>query len=146
MNTIDVSAEARQSIIDEEHLRLLSIGHYVTGGLYILFASIFILHFIMFFVVASDPEFFPSHQHAQSAPPEGIFRVMGALIGLLILVGWAVGGLTIYVGRCIKRRVGRTVSLVMACVHLVFMPVGTLLGVATIMVLTRASVKKAYDV
>jgi hypothetical protein len=71
---------------------------------------------------------------------------MGALIGLLILVGWAVGGLTIYVGRCIKRRVGRTVSLVMACVHLVFMPVGTLLGVATIMVLTRASVKKAYDV
>lgn len=145
MNSLAVSAEARQAIIDEEHLRLLSIGHYVTGGLCILFASMFILHFVMFFVMAGDPSFFPPPKPGQPGPPEGMFRAMGAMIGIFILLGWTFGGLTIYVGRCIKRRVRRGLSLVIACVNLLFIPVGTLLGVATVMVLSRASVKRAYE-
>jgi hypothetical protein len=146
MNSIAISSEARQGIIDEEHLRLLAIGHYVTGGLCILFASLFIFHFVFFFLMASDPSFFPPPKPGQPAPPEGMFRVMGGVLGLFILLGWAFGGLTIYVGRCIKRRIKRGLSLGIACVNLLFMPVGTLLGVATIMVLSRPSVKSAYEV
>ena len=136
--------EERRMIIDDEHLRLLSIGHYVVGGLSILFASVFIVHFVMFFFVASNPQFFPPPQHG-GAPPQGIFRIMGTIFGLFILLGWTFGGLTIYVGRCIKRRVKRGLSLVIACLNLLFPPVGTLLGVASIMVLTRSSVKKRYE-
>ena len=146
MNNVAVSAEARQTIIDEEHLRLLAIGHYVTGGLCILFASMFIFHFVFFFVMAGDPGFFPPPRPGQPARPEGMFRVMGGVLGLFILLGWAFGGLTIYVGRCIRNRVKRGLSLVVACVNLLFLPAGTLLGVATIMVLSRSSVRSAYEV
>jgi hypothetical protein len=146
MNSDAVSDEARKAILDEEHLRLLSIGHYIAGGLCILFASIFIFHFVMFFFVASNPQFFPPVQPGHPGPPQGLFRAMGAVIGVFILLGWTFGGLTIYVGRCIKRRVKRGLSLVIACVNLLFIPVGTLLGVASLMVLTRSSVKKGYEV
>ena len=145
MNNDTIPAEVRQAIIDEEQMRLLSIAHYITGGMCILFASLFIFHFVFFFVVAADPQFFPAPKAGQPGPPEGTFRVMGGVLGLFILAGWAFGGLTIYVGRCIKRRVKRTLSLVVACINLLFMPVGTLLGVSTIMVLSRSSVKRTYE-
>jgi hypothetical protein len=145
MESVAVSAEARQAIIDEEHLRLLSIAHYVTGGLCILFASMFIFHLIFFFVMASNPGLFPAPQAGQPEVPDAMFHVMGGVLGLVILLGWAFGGLTIYVGRCIKRRSRRGLSLVVASVNLLFLPVGTLLGVATIMVLTKSTVKRVYE-
>lgn len=145
MDNGTMAAEARQQVIDEEHLRLLSIGHYVTGGLCILFASMFIFHFVVFFVMASDPNFFPPPKPGHPQPPDAMFHVMGTMIGIFILLGWTFGGLTIYAGRCIKRRVNRAFSLVMACINLLFLPVGTLLGVATVMVLSKPSVKRMYE-
>ena len=125
---------------------MLALGHYITGGLCILFASMFIFHFVIFFVLASDPQFFPPPSPGHPAPPDGMFRIMGGAIGIFILLGWTFGGLTIFVGRCIKRRVRRSLSLIVACLNLLFLPVGTLLGVASLMVLTRSSVKRAYEV
>jgi hypothetical protein len=144
MNSAIVPPEDRQAIVDEEHLRLLAIAHYIDGGLCILFASMFIFHFMFFFVMA-DPSFFPPPKPGHAGPPEAMFRVMGGVLGFFILAGWAFGALTIYVGRCIRRRTKRALTLVVAFLNLLFVPVGTLLGVATIMVLTRSSVKKAYD-
>jgi hypothetical protein len=146
MNTAIVSPEDRQAIVDEEQLRLLAIAHYIDGGLCILFGSMFIFHFVFFFFMASDPSFFPPPKPGHAGPPDGMFRVMGGVLGLFILAGWAFGALTIYLGRCIRRRTKRTLTLVVACLNLVFVPVGTLLGVATILVLTRSSVKRAYEV
>ena len=145
MSSVPISDEVRSSIIDAEHLRLLSLGHYIVGGLEILFASMFIFHFVMFFFVASDPQFFPPAKPGQPGPPQEVFRVMGAVIGLFVLAGWTFGGLTIYVGRSIKRRTNRTLSVVIACINLLFIPLGTILGVASLMVLTRGSVKNAYE-
>ena len=145
MSRVTISDEARRAIIDDEQLRLLSIAHYIAGGMCILFASLFIFHFVMFFFVAGNPAFFPPAAPGHPAPPQGLFRVMGAVMGLFILLGWTLGGLTIYVGRCIKRRTGRVLSIVIACVNLLFVPLGTLLGVASLMVLTRSSVKRQYE-
>ena len=147
MNSIEVPTEARQAIIDEEHMRLLSIAHYIVGTLCILFASMFIFHFIIFFVMAGNPQFFPPPSPGHpGGPPEAVARIMGGIVGIFILLGWAFGGLTIYVGRCIKRRVKRGLTLVVAWLNLLLLPVGTLLGISTIMVLSRSSVKRAYEV
>lgn len=146
VNELVETPETRQSIIDAEHLRLLSIAHYITGGLAILFASMFIFHFVIFFVLGSDPNFFPPPKPGQPPFPDQAFRMMGAAIGIFILLGWSFGALTIYVGRCIKRRAHRGLSLTVACLNLIFLPLGTLLGVASLMVLTRSTVKASYDV
>jgi len=139
-----VTAEARQAIVDDEHLRLLAIAHYISGGLCIAFASMFIFHFVLFFFFAANPDFFPPGDRAHSGPGPGLFRAFAIAIGVFILLGWSFGALTIYVGRCIKRRAHHTLALVVACVNLLFIPIGTLLGIATIVVLVRPSVKALY--
>jgi hypothetical protein len=114
------------------------LGHYIVGTLVILFASMFILHFLMFVFMP-----FPAGEGAD-APPEGFLRIMGLVFGLFILLGWTFGALTLFAGRCLKRRSRRAFVITMACLNLLFLPLGTLLGVATLMVLTRPSVKAAY--
>jgi len=140
----EISQEVRDQILDEEHLRLLSIGHYITGGFTIAIASLFIFHFVFFLLIARNPELFGGHSNAQ-APPAGLMNFLGVIIGLFIVAGWAYGSLTIYVGRCIKRRVRRTLTIVVACLNTLAMPFGTVLGVFTLMVLTRPRVKRLYS-
>jgi hypothetical protein len=136
--------QTREQIIDEEHLRLLTIGHYITGGFCIAFASIFIFHFLFLTLMAANPEFFPAPSDPGATPPDGVMRIFALVIGLFILAGWSFGGLTIYVGRCIKRRSRRTLTFVVACLNTMFIPVGTVLGVFTLVVLSRPSIKRLY--
>jgi ABC-type sulfate transport system permease subunit len=60
-------------------------------------------------------------------------------------LGCAFGGLNIYAGRCIKRRSKRALTLIVACLNTLAVPLGTILGVCTLLVLTRRSVKKLYE-
>ena len=62
-----------------------------------------------------------------------------------MLLGWLFGGLTIYSGLCIQRRQRRTFSLVMAVVNCLSIPFGTALGIFTILVLSRESVRRQYE-
>ncbi len=139
----EIPQQARDDIIDEEHLRLLTIGHYITGGLCIAFASIFIIHFLFIVAMALSPELFGNAQGAQGTP-DGIMRIFAVILGFIILAGWTFGGLTIYAGRCIKRRTHRALTFVMACLNTMFIPFGTVLGVFTLIVLTRPNVRRLY--
>ena len=70
-----------------------------------------------------------------------IFVVMGAFF---IVCGLTFAGFVLAAGRCLARRKAYTFCLVMGCVECLFMPFGTVLGVFTILVLNRASVKKMF--
>jgi hypothetical protein len=48
-------------------------------------------------------------------------------------------------GRCLSRRKGYSFALVMACVECLFVPFGTILGVFTIVVLSRESVRALFS-
>ena len=43
-----------------------------------------------------------------------MFRIFAGLIGLIILLGWTFGGLTIYAGRCLHKRTRRLFIFIMA--------------------------------
>ena len=141
---MEISQQVRDDIIDEEHLRLLSIGHYITGGLCIAFASIFIFHFVFILLGALNPEMFAAPGQAPQGPPDGVMKIFAVVIGMIIVAGWTFGGLTIYVGRCIKGRTRRTLTFVMACLNVMFIPFGTILGTFTLIVLSRPNVKRLY--
>ncbi len=59
-------------------------------------------------------------------------------------MGWLFGALTIYAGRCVKSRSRRTLSMVMAALNTLAIPVGTIIGVCGLLVLSRASIKRLY--
>jgi len=122
---------------DERYLQLLSIFHYVVGGLAACFACIPTIHLaigIAMLVGAID-----------DAPAfVGVFFVVIATFA--ILVGWTLAVCIIVAGRCLAKRKRYMFCLVMAAISCVFMPIGTVLGVFTIIVLMRPSVKELFAV
>ena len=126
---------------DEEQLRLLSIFHYVVGGLAALFACFPILHLVLGIVMVFDP---PAFGPSKNPPPAflGWFFILFA--GAFILAGWTMAALIAWAGRCLQCRRNYTFCFVMACVACLFMPFGTVLGVFTIVVLLRPTVKKLF--
>jgi hypothetical protein len=141
--TGDLPSEARERILDEEHLRLLSIGHYIVGGLILGVSTLFIFYCFFFLLIAQRPDLF--NGSSNSPPPPGAMMFVALFFGLFVLAGWGFGTLIIYIGRCIKRRVRRGLTLVVASLSTLSIPLGTILGVLTLMVLTRPQVKRLYD-
>ena len=127
---------------NEEHLRLLQVFHFVCAGLAALCACIPIVHLIFGLVLLLAPQAFgPS----ANQPPAflGLFLVIFA--GAIILLGWIFAVLLAVAGRNLGRRKHYPFCFAMACVGCVFAPFGTVLGVFTIIVLSRPGVKKLFD-
>jgi len=138
---MDNAAPSPQQILDDEHLRLLSIFYYVKGGISALFACIPIIHVVLGLVFIIAPEVFG---HGNDRPPAFVVLLLVMLGGFLILFGWTFAILALITGRCIARRKHYMFCFVMACVECIFMPFGTVLGVFTILVLNRQSVKELF--
>jgi hypothetical protein len=123
---------------DLEHLKLLSVFHYVVAGMMALVACIPFFHFFIGLALTTgalgdaDPE----------VRPLGIIFMVFA--GLFIVAGWALAGLIATAGRSLQTKRHYTFCLVMAGVECLFMPFGTVLGVFTIIVLMRDSVKELF--
>ncbi len=155
-------------IITRERLRLLALGYKISGVFGALMVSLLIFHFMAFTVVsflpssAFDP---PASHHSASSPehpsndnlspskspppvpfPGWIFRIVAAFIGLIILTGWTLGGLTFYAGHCLARRQHKTFIQIMAAVNCLWIPYGTLLGVLTFIVLSTREAEAEFPV
>ncbi|HEX6201573.1 MAG TPA: hypothetical protein VF100_01145 [Thermoanaerobaculia bacterium] len=129
---------------DDQHLQLLSIFHYVVGGLIALFALIPVFHLVMGLGLMTGG--FPT----EGTEDVAMMRWMGGLFtcfaATFILAGFALAGCVIATGFFLSRRVRYTFCLVVAGVECIFMPVGTVLGVFTLVVLMRDSVKAKFGV
>lgn len=130
---------------DNEHLQLLSIFHYVAGGLLAL-ASLFpVLHVMMGLIMILAPT--SSGAQADEQAIATIFGLMFILVPLMIIAtGWIIAGLIIFTGRCLQKRTRHMFCLVVAGLECIFVPIGTVLGVFTIIILIRDSVKQQFGV
>jgi hypothetical protein len=140
-----------QAFADAEHLKLLAVFHYVLAGLAVLFGSLPIIHVLFgIMMVNSKIPMPPPPSGATGAPvmtgfPAAfgwMFIVMGSAF---IFISWVYAGLMFYSGRCLSARRKWTFSFVMACISCIQVPLGTALGVFTILVLQRPSVKALFD-
>jgi len=128
---------------DEEHLRLLSIFHYVVAGMAAFFACFPIIHLVLGLVFLLHPNAF-GPQNNQGHPERFIGLMFVVLASVFILFGWAFAACIAYAGRCLKQRKHYTFCMVMAGIACLFMPFGTILGIFTILVLIRPSVKPLF--
>jgi hypothetical protein len=125
---------------DDRYLKLLSIFHYVVGGIAGLFACFPIIHFAIGISMLIS-SFTPS---AQDGPP-ALFGLLFTLIpGGIILLGWAFAICIILAGIFISQRKNYMFCMVMAGIECTFTPFGTVLGVFTIVTLIRPSVKELF--
>jgi len=128
---------------DEQHLKVLSICHYVLGGIAAFFSSLFLVHVAVGIAVVSG-RFDEWGPPAPRDMPPGFERLIGWLFLVVgsatVLFGWSLGTCLIVAGRKLARHRRRMLCLVIAAIECVMMPLGTILGVFTIMVLMRPTV------
>jgi hypothetical protein len=141
-----IEPDSRQSVIDDEHLRLLSLGYLFSGIMTALFSLMGLVYAGMglimsrFFAAAAQ-----NATHAERIPPESLGTIVGIFGGLFFLVAISLALAKFWAARCIKRRQSRVFCLVVAGISCFGIPYGTVLGICTFLVLGRQSVIARFD-
>ena len=132
-----LSPEAHLTRDDISHLNALALTHYILGGLGTVFSLFTLIYvFLGLAIVTGGID-------SEEAPVFVGWLFIG--LGLTFLViGEVMSIAMILSGRHMKRRTGYTFSFVVACISCLSVPIGTILGIFTILVLNRPSVKAAY--
>jgi len=167
---------------DESHLGILSVFHFVLGGLYLLGILFLVGHFMIMSMVFEMPgvmapvvppppapvvmetpvesaEAAPEVEApgtvvplapVASAPSPPVFpkEMKAFFIGFYIVMGLMIltaSVCNVLSGVFIRKRKHRIFSMVIAGLNCLQIPFGTALGVFTLVVLARPSVKSAYD-
>lgn len=126
---------------DAEQLKLLTTFHYVVGALVGLFSCFPVIHLVIgiAFVLGGGGIF-----AVGEAPPPFFGWVFIGVALFIITLGWTLAVNVLIAGKCLARRIRYNYCFVVACVMCIFMPFGTVLGVFTIVVLSRDSVKATF--
>ena len=123
-------------------LELLTILHYVLSGILALFSLMPLMHVGMglFFVFGN----FENSSGGQPPPPAfgWFFVIVGSLC---ILTGFTIALLIFLSARNLKRCKSRMFCMVVAGLECMFMPLGTALGVFTIITLTKPEIKALFE-
>lgn len=130
---------------DLEHLRLLAIFHYVYGGMHVLFGFFPLIYVAFGLLMVFAPQMLGPNNPQMGPPPEFFGWFVVVIGGIAAAVMWAIAGLAIHSGWCLARRRRHTFCLIVAAISCIFMPLGTILGVFTILVLSRPSVKELFE-
>lgn len=131
-----------QRHVDAEHLKLLAIFHFVVAGLAIVGLAFLLVHYLIMSTVFTNPSMWQSQRGGP--PPAEIFALFKWIYIPLALFFLGFSLLNIISGLCIRVRKQRIFSLVVAGANCLQVPLGTVLGIFTIVVLTRDSVREAY--
>ena len=138
--------ETRQSIIDEEHLKILSLGYVVSAGVsafYSLFGLLYVFMGIMMSTTFSHLPQTPSNP--AEAPPPVFVGWIFSFIGLaFFLTAIAVTAARFRAAWCIKHRKSRVFCMVIAGIGCLEFPYGTVLGIFSFLVLGRDSVVQLF--
>lgn len=159
--------ESKELIQTNERLRLLAWGFYIRGGMGLFFSMLFLLYALIFGAFSFMPESAfdsPQTTHSQNgtttlqpppdasgktpnksdAPPLIVFRIIAGVMLFVTMIAWTLCGLTAYAGRCIQKRKYRIFINVMAAFNTILIPYGTLLGVATFLVINTEESKAQF--
>lgn len=129
---------------DREHLRLLAIFHWVVAGFAALFSLIPVIHLTIGIAMVSGR--FPEQAAHDTAPVPlevvGWFFVV--IAGIWIVCGLAFAVCLAMAAHSLANHRRRTFCMVIAGLSCAFFPFGTALGVFTLVVLSRDSVRALF--
>jgi len=131
---------------DASDLKTLSIFWYIVAGLQALGSCIFLLYILfgLFFMVVGGAAGASSNEPGTAVPAIGFgafFMCMGLIPMALILT---LAYLNYTVAKSLPARKNLTLCYVMAAIICMGVPVGTVLGIFTFIILNRPSVKATF--
>lgn len=131
----------------EGHIKVLKICHYVYAGLTLLGLGFLVLHyFMMNTFMRMAPEATSGPNGGAEAVPD-FDQVMGIMIWFYVLMGVSflvIGGLNLMSASFMGKRTNKTFSIVVGGLNCVNIPLGTVLGVFTILTLLKPAARVLY--
>ncbi len=144
-------AQIEQRARDESHIRLLAIFSFVMAGFSAVGLLFIGMHYLLMHAVFSNPQIIAQmkqqaaqqHQAAQVDPAMFMkifiwFYLVFGLWSLVSLVANLVAGFYLW------KRSGRIPAIVVGAFNCINIPLGTVLGIFTIVVLSRDSVRQRF--
>ena len=130
---------------DQEHLKLLVIFQRVLAMLAALFSLFPIIPLIVGLSIVNGDFIYEDRMKDAPFPVAAVGWFFIAFSACFILAGLSVAACIALSARYLSQRRNRLFSLVMGGVMCMFFPFGTALGVSTIVVLMRDSVKQLFE-
>jgi hypothetical protein len=127
---------------DKEQLRLLSVFHYVVAGIMALFSLFPLLHLAIGIAIVAGG--FGTNGNGE-APPQFVGWFFIVFASSMILCGFVMALCIALAGNRLANNRSYRFCLITACIQCIFMPFGTVLGIFTIIVLMRPSVKQLFE-
>ena len=132
----------RQSILDEEHLRLLRIGYFIQGGVTALMCLMGLMYVFMGIFMST---IVMRNADGAGAPPRFVGVIFALFGAAFTLSGILFATLQFLAAQGIGRRRSRTLCLVAAALSCLLIPYGTVLGICTFIVLDRRGVRALFS-
>jgi hypothetical protein len=130
---------------NENHLNLLSIFHYIFAGISGITACFPIFHLIMGLSMLFG-DFIPQEISPEMPFPVELFGLMFTLIpAAIIIFGWVFAIAVAVSGYFLSKRRNYIYCIVVAGISCFLAPIGTVLGVFTLIVLMKDDVKLLFN-
>jgi hypothetical protein len=135
-----------QRELHDEALEVLAVAHYVLAAITAAMAPVFVyIAWIGWDLVHPAPgEHWTPRPGQEMIDPlfwGAVLYLSGGAIASLAVIH---GGLLAYVGRCLARRRRRLFCLIFSVLDLTYVPLGTVLGVCVLVLLTKERVKQQF--
>ncbi|MDR1074737.1 MAG: hypothetical protein LBL59_00050 [Xanthomonadaceae bacterium] len=140
-STLPAQTPSHPSPVDQDadHLRLLAVFHYVLGGFTLIMCC---WPGVYLFIGIALLAGIGNGRDRAGEMIAGAILTTGASV--FVLAGLVIAGLLIYAGRCLTRRRRYVLCMVVAGMACMFVPLGTALGVFSLIVLLRPPVKALF--
>jgi hypothetical protein len=126
---------------DRSHLRTLAIFYYVIGGMRAFGGLLLTAYFGCGLALAGG--LFNNAGPGGPPPAFGVIIAVIGAFGMILNFSWAT--LDVLAGRWLAQQHRYTFCFVMACIECISVPWGTILGIFTIIALTKPSVKALFE-
>lgn len=132
-----------QAIIDDEHLKLLSLGYLISAASSAFYSLIGLMY--MFFGIMMGAVIKATPNTTGDQPPAFLGWIFGGIGFLFFLLLIAMAAVQFHAANCLKKRKSRTFCLVIAAIRCLGIPYGTAIGVFSFIVLGRPSVMRQFE-
>lgn len=124
---------------NDDYLRIISVCYYVLGGLTMLVSLLPLFHVFLGIMMLSG-------EINGKQPPPAFIGVLFILIGVFVIcLAAAFGGCLLYTGKCFRERRHYIFCMVMSGLSCSSFPLGTVLGVFSIILLSKPEVRAEFE-
>jgi hypothetical protein len=131
---------------EASHMDALGIAFYVMGGIGYLFSLFPVFHVAIGIAMLVNPDFWSNMQQKgqQPFPSHLIGWIIVMFGGGFIFIGFMFSTLTVVTGRYLRARKHYWFCFIVSCLKCASFPLGTILGVFSLIVLSKDSTKSLF--